>query len=322
MRGAAAPSSGVPAQLSEVRQLDLSAATRAGRPLGPATRRIASTRSSAQTYGLAKEGACQRANSLAAITLLGGSRACSAPSDGSICARAARTCRRRAWRRAARMRAKRLLQPRQSSICPPDVAASSRTYQRGDHVLAARRGCRRDLLAPRCGGRRPAHSSPLSYSYHAFISDRTRAGAGGRHQPAAGEIARSAKYGVGLNHLRSARAVQVSRTTWLAGRTRLGLGEGIVTTRRRYFAPPGTLRSGPWAGHGRAAAPGATSTCRKRPAAHPRERMRVRSAPGTARRAPTPAESPPEPAPSSFGSVSARSEHVERDRGALLPLRW
>jgi hypothetical protein len=107
---------------------------------------------------------------------------------------------------------------------------------------------------------RPTPGSQLSfftlYDYHAFITDRE----GGtleleadhrRHAEVENAI-RDLKYGVGLNHLPSGRfaangawlAVQVMAhnvARWIA---RIGLGEGIVTTRtlrRRLFGLPGRL---------------------------------------------------------------------------------
>ena len=95
-----------------------------------------------------------------------------------------------------------------------------------------------------------------SYSYHAFISD--RAGEPGeleadhrRHAEVENAI-RDLKYGVGLNHLPSGRftanaawlAVQVIAHNLARWTARLGLGEGVVTTRtlrRRYFALAGRL---------------------------------------------------------------------------------
>ena len=84
---------------------------------------------------------------------------------------------------------------------------------------------------------------------------------------------RDLKYGVGLNHLPSGRfganaawlAVQVIAHNLARWTARLGLGEGIVTTRtlrRRYFALAGRLthsarrwtlhlpKRWPWAGSG------------------------------------------------------------------------
>ena len=99
-------------------------------------------------------------------------------------------------------------------------------------------------------------SRSLHTVYHAFISD--RAGELGeleadhrRHAEIENAI-RDLKYGVGLNHLPSGRftanaawlAVQVIAHNLARWTARLGLGEGIVTTRtlrRRYFALPGRL---------------------------------------------------------------------------------
>ena len=96
----------------------------------------------------------------------------------------------------------------------------------------------------------------VDYSYHAFITDR----AGEllelepdhrRHAEIENAI-RDLKYGVGLNHLPSGRfaanaawlAVQVIAHNLARWTARLGLDEGIVTTRtlrRRYFALAGRL---------------------------------------------------------------------------------
>ena len=120
----------------------------------------------------------------------------------------------------------------------------------------------------------------VTYSYHAFISD--RAGELGeleadhrRHAEVENAI-RDLKYGVGLNHLPSGRfaanaawlAVQVIAHNLARWTARLGLDEGIVTTRtlrRRYFALAGRLthsarrwtlhlaKRWPWAGRWTAA---------------------------------------------------------------------
>ncbi len=133
---------------------------------------------------------------------------------------------------------------------------------------------------------KPAPGSQLAlfvdYSYHAFISDRAgellELEADQRRHAEVENAIRDLKYGVGLNHLPSGRfaanaawlAVQVqviahNLARWTA---RLGLGEGIVTTRmlrRRYFALAGRLthsaqrwtlhlpKRWPWAGQWAAA---------------------------------------------------------------------
>ena len=100
-----------------------------------------------------------------------------------------------------------------------------------------------------------------SYSYHAFISDRAgellELEADHRRHAEVENAIRDLKYGVGLNHLPSGRfaanaawlAVQVIAHNLARWTARLGLGEGIVTTktlRRRYFALAGRLtHSGP-----------------------------------------------------------------------------
>lgn len=107
---------------------------------------------------------------------------------------------------------------------------------------------------------RPTPGSQLSffttYDYHAFITDRD----GGtieleadhrRHAEIENAI-RDLKYGVGLNHLPSGRfaangawlAVQVAAHNLARWTARIGLDEGIVTTktlRRRLFGLPGRL---------------------------------------------------------------------------------
>ena len=142
-----------------------------------------------------------------------------------------------------------------------------------DPVLAAgRRGCRRDdlhavphkedatpvrLIVRRV---KPTPGSQLAlfvnYSYHAFISDRAgellELEADHRRHAEIENAIRDLKYGVGLNHLPSGRfaanaawlAVQVIAHNLARWTARLGLGEGIVTTRtlrRRYFALAGRL---------------------------------------------------------------------------------
>ena len=137
--------------------------------------------------------------------------------------------------------------------------AAERTHDRGDsgedwtpipYWLGRWRRCRRDDLhaVPAQGGRRPGAayrrrvkptpgSLALFTSYHAFII--RAAGAGGRPSPHA-EIENAIRdlYGVGL-HLPSGRfaanaawlAVQVIAHNLARWTARLGLGEGIVTTR-------------------------------------------------------------------------------------------
>ena len=107
---------------------------------------------------------------------------------------------------------------------------------------------------------KPAPGSQLAlfvnYSYHAFITDRAgellELEAGQRRHAEIENAIRDLKYGVGLNHLPSGRfaanaawlAVQVIAHNLARWTARLGLGEGIVTTktlRRRYFALAGRL---------------------------------------------------------------------------------
>ena len=120
----------------------------------------------------------------------------------------------------------------------------------------------------------------VNYSYHAFITDRAgellELEAGHRRHAEIENAIRDLKYGVGLNHLPSGRfaanaawlAVQVIAHNLARWTARLGLGEGIVTTRtlrRRYFALAGRLthsarrwtlhlpKRWPWAGQWAAA---------------------------------------------------------------------
>lgn len=94
------------------------------------------------------------------------------------------------------------------------------------------------------------------FSYHAFITDREgdmlELESDHRRHAEIENVIRDLKYGVGLNHLPSGRFG--ANAAWLALNviahnlarwgTRLGLGDGIVTTetlRRRYFSAPGRL---------------------------------------------------------------------------------
>ena len=94
------------------------------------------------------------------------------------------------------------------------------------------------------------------YSYHAFITDRDgqtlELEADHRRHAEIENAIRDLKYGVGLNHLPSGRfaangawlAVQVIAHNLARWTARIGLGEGIVTTktlRRRLFALAGRL---------------------------------------------------------------------------------
>jgi len=107
---------------------------------------------------------------------------------------------------------------------------------------------------------RPTPGSQLAlfatYSYHAFISDRAgetiELEADHRRHAEVENAIRDLKYGVGLNHLPSGRfaanaawlAVQVIAHNLARWTARLGLGEGVVTTktlRRRCFALAGRL---------------------------------------------------------------------------------
>jgi hypothetical protein len=107
---------------------------------------------------------------------------------------------------------------------------------------------------------RPTPGSQLAlfteFSYHAFITD----GEGDlleletdhRRHADVENVIRDLKYGVGLNHLPSGRfganaawlALNVMAHNLARWSTRLGLGEGIITTetlRRRYFSAPGRM---------------------------------------------------------------------------------
>ncbi len=94
------------------------------------------------------------------------------------------------------------------------------------------------------------------YDFHAFITDRVGATleleADHRRHAEIENAIRDLKYGVGLNHLPSGRfaangawlAVQVIAHNLARWTARIGLGEGIVTTktlRRRLFGLPGRL---------------------------------------------------------------------------------
>ena len=95
-----------------------------------------------------------------------------------------------------------------------------------------------------------------TYSYHAFITDREGdtldLEADHRRHGEIENAIRDLKYGVGLNHLPSARfpangawlAVQVIAHNLARWTARIGLGEQIVTTktlRRRFFSMAGRL---------------------------------------------------------------------------------
>ena len=95
-----------------------------------------------------------------------------------------------------------------------------------------------------------------TYQYHAFITDREGATldleADHRRHAEIENAIRDLKYGVGLNHLPSGKfaangawlAIQVIAHNLARWTARLGLGEGIVTTktlRRRLFSLPGRL---------------------------------------------------------------------------------
>ncbi len=95
----------------------------------------------------------------------------------------------------------------------------------------------------------------MDYSYHAFITNRAgemmELEADHRRHAEIENAIRDLKYGVGLNHLPSGRfaanaawlAVQVIAHNLARWTARLGLGEGIMTTRtlrRRYFSLAGS----------------------------------------------------------------------------------
>ena len=107
---------------------------------------------------------------------------------------------------------------------------------------------------------RPSPGSQLAlfanYSYHAFITgrkgDTLALEAGHRRHAEIGNAIRDLKYGVGLNHLPSGRfpanaawlAVQVMAHNLARWTSRIGLDEGVVTTktlRRRLFSLAGRI---------------------------------------------------------------------------------
>ena len=107
---------------------------------------------------------------------------------------------------------------------------------------------------------RPTPGSQLAlftpYSYHAFITDREgemlALEADHRRHAEVENTIRDLKYGVGLDHLPSGRfganaawlALQVMAHDLARWASRIGLGEGLVTTktlRRRFFSLPGRL---------------------------------------------------------------------------------
>ena len=190
---------------------------------------------------------------------------------------------------------------------------------------------------------KPAPGSQLAlfvnYSYHAFITDRAgellELEAGHRRHAEIENAIRDLKYGVGLNHLPSGRfganaawlAVQVIAHNLARWTARLGLGEGIVTTRtlrRRYFALAGRLTHSArrWTLHLRSAGPGLASgqppwrgygRYRSRPDARSQRRGSGLAMPAhasrTLRRALTP---PPQPA-------RARALSAPADGSSLRP---
>ncbi len=180
-----------------------------------------------------------------------------------------------------------------------------------------------------------------NYSYHAFITDRAgellELEADHRRHAEIENTIRDLKYGVGLNHLPSGRfgangawlAVQVIAHNLARWTARLGLGEGIVTTRTlrrgealalgwpvgsRARATTGATAPGLTPAHGAGPAPRLAPACPRTPRApqlprpqRPRAALSdgssLRPAPGAARRTPPhPPNAPParQPAPSSF----------------------
>ena len=191
----------------------------------------------------------------------------------------------------------------------------------------------------------PAPGSQLAlfvdYSYHAFITDRAgelmELEAGHRRHAEIENAIRDLKYGVGLNHLPSGRfaanaawlAVQVIAHNLARWTARLGLGEGIVTTRtlrRRYFALAGRLthsarrwtlhlpRRWPWAGQLAAA------LARLRASSRPDARSQRR--PGSEPRASTPAHASRTlaTAPSAPPSRACSLRHRPADAGTPAEL--
>ena len=150
---------------------------------------------------------------------------------------------------------------------PADRGDSGRGLDADPVLAAGRRGCRRDDLhaVPAQGGCHPgaAHRAArqagarltaralrelqLPRLHHRSRRGDAGAEAGHRRHAEIENAIRDLKYGVGLNHLPSGRfganaawlAVQVIAHNLARWTARLGLGEGIVTTRtlrRRYFA--------------------------------------------------------------------------------------
>ena len=133
-----------------------------------------------------------------------------------------------------------------------DVAETTYTPFKGEQDAASVR-----LIVRRV---KPTPGSQLAlftrYSYHAFITDRAgqtlELEADHRRHAEIENAIRDLKYGVGLNHLPSGRfaangawlAVQVIAHNLARWTARIGLAEGIVTTktlRRRLFALAGRL---------------------------------------------------------------------------------
>ena len=133
-----------------------------------------------------------------------------------------------------------------------DVAETTYTPFKGEQDAASVR-----LIVRRV---KPTPGSQLAlftrYSYHAFITDRSgqtlELEADHRRHAEIENAIRDLKYGVGLNHLPSGRfaangawlAVQVIAHNLARWTARIGLAEGIVTTktlRRRLFALAGRL---------------------------------------------------------------------------------
>ena len=142
----------------------------------------------------------------------------------------------------------------------PILARRRRRCRRDDlHAVPAHEGRHRGAAhraARPADARLTARALRATYSYHAFITDRAgetlELEADHRRHAEIENAIRDLKYGVGFNHLASGRfaanaawlAVQVIAHNLARWTARLGLGEGIVTTRtlrRRYFALAGRL---------------------------------------------------------------------------------
>src|SRR5665811_2093741 len=182
--------------------------------------------------------------------------------SGFYNAKVVRACRKRGVRFSITMRLQKGLQARLAAL--PEEAWTPIPYFMAGAAVAevayapfGKKGFPVRLIVRRVP---PSPGSQLalfaSYSYHAFICDRegeTLALEADHRRHAEIENAiRDLKHGVGLNHLPSGRfaangswlAVQVIAHNLARWTARIGLGEGIVTTktlRRRLFGLVGRL---------------------------------------------------------------------------------